>query len=180
MEEVNKSWCKLPYALILDERLTPADTVVYAVLLDKSTERVVKKTIKSIASLTGLSVRQIVRIIENLQRAGYIISKKTDGRRLILELKPLEAAEKKPSESPREDEKKPDAEEVLKSVLKKKLRVKTPENVQSTYDDLKAEAMARVKDPTKVLSYLSKMISGYEDKSDGFDAEKYEFVINNF
>lgn len=177
-----KDWCKLPYAIILDERLTPTDALVYAVLLDVSENGEVKRSIAAISQLTGLSPRCIRYVLEHLYKAGYIVSKKTDGRKLILEIKPVieEKAQEKPKPTKKQEEEPEHIEEALMSILAKKIKVKNLKYVQDVYDDLKAQATARANDKTKVLAYLSKMISSYEDKSDGFDPYAYEFLINNF
>lgn len=182
-----KDWCKLPYSVILDERLTAADALVYAVLLDVSDEGVVMRTIAGISELTGISPSQIKRIVNHLQKAGYIISKKTDGRKLILEIKPvIEEQEKKPKQKPSEQEpiEKPEhVEEALMSILAKKLNSEDPQYVNNVYNNLKTQAEARVTDKTKILAYLSTMISNYQNKpdnSDGFVADKYAVCVNNF
>lgn len=174
MKENRKDWCKLPYKVILDENLSNwAAKVLYAVLLDVSNNCVVKKTIKKLSEMTGMSPRYIKDVLTHLQKAGYILSRKTDGRKLILEIQPMDTASTSSSEAT-------DHEDALIKLLAKKIRVKDERYVFDVYSDLKAEAMTRVKDPTKVFSYLSKMISNYEDKSDGFNVHNYEDCINNF
>lgn len=87
-----KDWCKLPYTVILDERLSSSAKIIYAVLLDISNDWRVVRTIKSIAELTGVSPRQVLRALEQLREAGYIVSKHTNGRSLTIEIKPIEIA----------------------------------------------------------------------------------------
>lgn len=188
MEEVRKDWCKLPYSAIYDDSINWNEKCVYAILVDISEDCVVVKKMESLSKITGVSPRQLYRILENLQRAGYIVSRKTDGRKIMLEIKPFEEpkkSERKPKKvlgkTSAPDENPQLVEEALKSVLAKKLN--NPSMLDSKYDDMKAEAMVRVDDPSKVLAYLSSMIRNFEDKPDnscGFVAEDYDFLINLF
>lgn len=194
MNEKNerKDWCRLPYALLHDKRLTSADVIVYTVLTDvlHDGRTDIKQT--DIAELTGLCERQVKYSLARLKETGYILSKSTDGRKLFIELKqvlpPLKPSKKSKPEAPapegQEEERKSypsqSKDEALKNVLAGRLKVKTQSYVDGVYRDLKAEAEARVKDPGKVYAYLSTMISTYVDNSDGFDADEYEFCINRF
>ena len=186
MKEKEKGvWCRLPYDLLRDERLTPADAVVYAVLADVLHDGRTDIKQADIAKLTGLCERQVRYSLTRLEKTGYIVSRRTDGRRLFLELAqvlpPLKQTEPRKRKAEQEQEENPEhVEEALRSILTKKLKVKRPEHVDSVYSDLKAQASARVKDKSKALAYLSKMISNYVDNSDGFDADEYEHFLNNF
>lgn len=185
MKEERKDWCRLPYALLLDERLTTADAVVYAVLSDVLHDGRTDIKIADIVKLTGVPIATTKRSLDKLEEAGYIISRRTDGRRLFIELAqvlpPLKQTEPRKRKAEQEQEENPEhVEEALRSILTKKLKVKRPEHVDSVYSDLKAQASARVKDKSKALAYLSKMISNYVDTSDGFDADEYEHFLNNF
>lgn len=187
MKENRKDWCKLPYAVILDERLTPADAVVYAVLSDMAKGGEVDIRIGSISQLTGLSPRQIHYSIDRLKKAGYVLSAKSTGRKLVIELEQVLPEKQATPESSRKRSSDPEptenpdyVEEALIGILTKKIAVKDERYVRDVYNDLKTQALASVRDHTKVLSYLSKMISNYVDKSDGFNPYEYEDCINNF
>lgn len=84
--DMKKNWCKLSYSAILDKRITFADAVIYAILNDISSDKEVGVQIASIAQLTGLSPTTITRSLKRLKDAGYIVSKRTDGRKLIIEI----------------------------------------------------------------------------------------------
>lgn len=194
--EKMKNWCKLPYETLKDERLTLADAAVYAVLLDISNKGIVSRTIAEIAKIIGLSESQTKRYLKKLEDSEYILSKKTDGRRTIIELKqiispaPIPAdngQEQKPKKKRKpeseQEENQEHVEEALRNVLAKKMNGKSEKAVAEKYEELKAQASARVTDKSKILAYLSKMISNYQDKpdnSDGFDADDYECFLNNF
>ena len=200
-----KDWCKLPYALILDEQLTPADAIVYAVLNDISKEGSISTSKETVAKLTGLSQKTIQRSLRKLKENGYItFLATTSGRRIVIQLKQLTA--KQPAQQKRraneaerplsgqisfdeeeqqtrqlqkDDEERKEREEKMIKLLSEKIKVKNPVYVKGVYDDLKAEAEARVKDKSKLFAYLFKMINTYEDKSDGFDPTLYKKFINN-
>lgn len=185
MKEERKDWCRLPYALLLDERLTTADAVVYAVLSDVLHDGRTDIKIADIVKLTGVPIATTKRSLDKLEEAGYIISRRTDGRRLFIELAQvlptLKSKKKEQHEAPAPLLKQVQSrDETLKSTLAKKIKVKRPEYVDGVYAELKAQAEASVKDKSKTLAYLSKMISNYVDNSDGFDPEEYEGFMNIF
>lgn len=187
---MRKDWCKLPYAIIQDDRLTPSDAVLYAVLNDILHDDRSDVQIASLAELTGLSPRQIHYSLNRLQEAGYIISRKTDGRKLIIEIEHVgtKSEPEQEQEQPKRSKRKPDpepenpehVEEALLGILSKKIKVQNPDYVRDVYNTLKAEAAARVRDQSKLLAYLSKMISNYVDNSDGFDPYDCEAFLNQF
>lgn len=186
-----EDWSRLPYALLLDKRLTVSDAALYAVLLDVSNDRVVNKTIDGIAKLTGLSPRQIHYSLHRLKENGYIVSMKSTGRTLRIELVQVipekneqeQKPKKKRKPEPEPEENPAHIEEALISILTKKMNGKSEKSVAEKYEELKVQASARVTDKTKVLAYLSTMISNYQDKpdnNDGFDADEYESLLNRF
>lgn len=182
MKNERKDWCKLPYALLHDERLIPADAVVYAVLADVLHDGRADINVADIVELTGVPERTAYRSLKKLKDTGYILSAKSTGRKLMLELErivPEAKAKKKlePEENPE------NVEEALINILSRKMTGRSQEAVAKKYEELKAQASARVNDQSKTLAYLSKMISNYQDKpdnSDGFDADEYECFLNNF
>lgn len=195
MENSRKDWCRLPYSVIMDENLNNwAAKVLYSVLLDVSNDWVVTKTMDRIAELAGMKLRYVRKLLEQLQEAGYIISRKTDGRRLILELRQIELAgnengqepkpkKKRKSKSEPPPENSEHVEEALMNILAKKMQGKSQKRISAVYDELKVKAAVNVKDPKKILSYLSTIISNYQDKpdsSDGFDPDEYEEFLNCF
>lgn len=191
MKDERKDWCKLPYALMLNERLTAADAVLYAALLDVSNEMVVNKTISGISELTGLSPKTIQRSLQRLKENGYIISAKSTGRTIRIKLVQVIPEKNEQEQKPKrkrkpepEPEENPEhVEEALQSVLSKKMKGKSEKAVAEKYEELRAQASARVTDESKTLAYLSKMISNYQDKPDnnnGFDADEYECFLNRF
>lgn len=183
-KEPRKDWCRLPFRLLQDERLTTSDAVIYAVLADvlKNGRNDIK--INDIAELSGIPRITVCRSLDRLEEAGYILERKTDGRRLYIELEqvldPLKPERKKKKKQEEPEENPEHVEEALRSILKNKLKVKSPENVERVYNDLKTKAKINVKDSSKLLSYLYQMIYTFVDNSDGFDESQYDMFLNNF
>lgn len=187
-EKSRKDWCKLPYALILDEKLTASDAVVYAVLNDISFKGVANTTVSSLAEKIGLSVRQIHYSLKKLKDEGYIVSTKSDGRRLAIVVEQVvgnSVNEHKPniSYSGAGGTVTDSYEKMLVDNLEKKMHGSSRQQVLDTYEDLKMQAKMRVNDPSKLFAYLSKMIQNYEpkrDNSDGALIDEYNKLWNDF
>ena len=78
----NTSWCRMPYQLMQDDRLTAADALVYATLLDYCTDSFmcsVSKTDLSVA--TGLTIRTCLNCLNRLERCDYLTRTETAGEK---------------------------------------------------------------------------------------------------
>ncbi len=71
---MKKSWCRTPYDLLHDARLKDADVLLYAVLLDYSTDFVCTFGVKEIIAVTGgrFSQRTIFTSLTRLEQYGYL------------------------------------------------------------------------------------------------------------
>lgn len=199
MKKERKDWCKLPYKVLLDDRLTPADAVLYAVLADlanlPSKEGDITIKIANLSELTGLSPATVKRCLEHLKNAGYVISKKTDGRKLIIAIEQVISSPAPKSEQEQAEEPKPKktnnktqepTDEERKAALIGMLVNKYPylplDQIHGIYNSLKSEALARIKDKSKLYSYLATAVKNLEfkDNSDGFCSDEYDIFWNNF
>lgn len=70
MDNNNQSWYRLPAALLEDDRLTPLDAVVYAVLLDAG--NVVRVAAQALANRCGVPWISVTRSLQRLRQYGYI------------------------------------------------------------------------------------------------------------
>lgn len=185
-----KDWCKLPYALILDESLSAADAVVYSVLNDISFGGVATTTLPELVKKTGVPLRTLNRCLKKLKDEGYIVSTKSDGRKLAIVIEQVignsaSANEHKPniSYSGAGGTVTDSYEKMLVDNLEKKMYGSSRQQVLDTYEDLKMQAKMRVNDPSKLFAYLSKMIQNYEpkrDNSDGALIDEYNKLWNDF
>ena len=200
----DKSWCRMPYAVMKDERLTGLSAFVYAVMLDRAKGDEVTVTAKKLAELLEKPQRNIERAIKQLKDTGYITGT-TRGKNgsTVYSLKQILPDKR---QKPERDEQEqlafdlPDSsgtfetdltpEQVrhLSELLATKLSSdgRTPDRIdkllRGEYAKMKVRAKKDVKD---VAAYLAKMIENWEPEpdSDGydddFDVEAYKRVCIN-
>lgn len=79
MGKNNKNdWCRLPFALLSDNRLNLGDAALYAVLLDKCTDSFTCQcNISDLAIALGVSLSSIKRSANQLERCGYLMHQRT-------------------------------------------------------------------------------------------------------
>lgn len=80
----SKAWVRLPLSVLADERLTPYDAVVLAILIDRDSEKT-QISAGEIAKISGISERKARESLKTLEKAGYIAIKRT-GRESIYTL----------------------------------------------------------------------------------------------
>lgn len=208
MKNNNENWCRLPYAVMQDERLTGLSAFVYAVMLDRSKNgEEVKITAKKIAELLKKPQRNIERAIKQLKDTGYITGvKQGQSGNTVYTLKkviPDKKQKSKPEqvEEPQLEFDTPDSsgtfetdltpEQVrhLSELLATKLSSdnRSPERIDKLLRAEYARMKIFAKDEIRnVAAYLAKTISKWEtepepkpDDSD-FDADMYDICINNY
>lgn len=82
----NQSWVRLPLCLLADERLTRADIIIVAILIDKTDAKgFVKISLEKLAKLSGVSKKTVQRATQRLQDYGYIYWDRT-GRESIYQM----------------------------------------------------------------------------------------------
>jgi hypothetical protein len=82
MEKLNQNtyWCRMPYQLMQDDRLTAADALVYATLLDYCTDSFMCSVGKTdLSAATGLTTRTLFHCLDRLEACGYLERVKTAG-----------------------------------------------------------------------------------------------------
>ena len=90
----SNNWCKLPYEVIADERLSHTSMIIYAIMLDKSKGGESKITAEKLSGLTGLALITIRRAIRQLRETGYITSVRVEnGRTTFYTLKSVISVE---------------------------------------------------------------------------------------
>lgn len=80
----SKAWVRLPLSVLADERLTPYDAVIMAILIDRDSEKT-QISAGEIAKISGISERKARESLKTLEKAGYIDIKRT-GRESIYTL----------------------------------------------------------------------------------------------
>lgn len=82
----NQSWVRLPLCLLADERLTRADIIIVAILIDKTDSKgYVKLSLEKLAKISGVSKKTAQRATQRLQEYGYIYWDRT-GRESIYQM----------------------------------------------------------------------------------------------
>ena len=114
MEKLNQntSWYRTPAQMAEDDRLNPADVLVYSALLDFCTDSLVCTVGMSelLSRLRCMSRRTIIRSLEHLEQYGYLTRTKTTGEKNtykladIIGLKRKTKQQSKPSHTPEEPE----------------------------------------------------------------------------
>ena len=177
-------WFKFPYYVLNDENLTMNAKVLYGVLADKSKNRgwQISINISELAQILQITPRTIITAIKQLQEYGYIVSKKSDGRKLIIEIKPLrdEGKEKSQSKPTSEQERsRGGLTQEQENILLKKLIIKLNDTFKA--GEVLKELKEKAKNAQIPFAYISKSIDNYQEKpssgrSSGFDADKYKVV----
>ncbi|MDE5936484.1 MAG: helix-turn-helix domain-containing protein [Ruminococcus sp.] len=201
----SNNWCKLPYEVIADERLSHTSMIIYAIMLDKSKGGESKITYEKLSGLTNLSLSTIKRAIQQLKATGYITSVRTEnGRTTFYTLKSVIEVRERPAESeqPRQVNVKPAPQD--SGTLKTDL---TPEEIdslialymtkivyggeeramkllESDYLNMRLSAKNHVRNQ---YAYLKSTINNRkpegqeqeEPEKNDYDMSKYDFVINN-
>lgn len=98
-KKLKKDWYRLPTELLENKSLTLSSAVLYAILLDKTTEekKTVKTTAKKLAESLGESEKTVQRALKQLSELGYI-SKKQTGKGIICTILIQVIADKKRQE----------------------------------------------------------------------------------
>lgn len=200
----NQNWCRMPYEVMQDERLTGLSAFVYAVMLDRAKGEEVNITAKKVAELLNRPLRNVERAIKQLKDTGYI----TDTIRgqngsttyTLKKVIPDKKKAPKPEEEPEQLEfDTPDnsgtfetdltQEQVrhLSELLATKLSSdnRSPERIdkllRAEYARMKIFAKKKV---DNVSAYLAKTINKWEAEAkpnkDDFDADMYDEFINDF
>ena len=80
----SKAWVRLPLSVLADERLTPYEAVVLAIIIDRDSEST-QVSVEKVAKMSGISERKVRESLKTLEKAGYIAGKRT-GRESIYTL----------------------------------------------------------------------------------------------
>lgn len=201
----SNNWCKLPYEVIADERLSHTSMIIYAIMLDKSKEGESKITAEKLSGLTGLALITIRRAIRQLRETGYITNVRIEnGRTTFYTLKSVIEVRERPAEpkQPKQtsDKPAPQGSGTLKTDL-------TPEEIdslialymtkivyggeeramkllESDYLNMRLSAKSFIKNS---YAYLKSIINNRkpegqeqeEPEKNNSDMSKYDFVVNN-
>lgn len=196
----NGTWCRLPYEVMQDERLTISAAATYAVMLDRAKDGEVNITAKKVAELTGQPQRSVERAIKQLKDTGYItkVTKKQGGS-TIYTLKKVIEDKKRKSEQPKqltfdipdssgtfETDLTPEQVRKLSELISTKLSSdnKSPARIDKLLRSEYARAKACAKEEIiNIYAYLLKTISKWEPEAEepnDFDVSMYDFLINDF
>lgn len=205
----SNNWCKVPYEVIADERLSHTSMIIYAIMLDKSKEGESKITAEKLSGLTGLALITIRRAIRQLRETGYITNVRIEnGRTTFYTLKSVIAIEvrerplepEQPEQISVTDNPAPQGSGTLRTDLTSdeieslialymtKIAYGGEERamklLESDYLNMRLSAKSHIKNQ---YAYLKSTINNKkpegqeqeEHEKDDFDISKYAFVINN-
>lgn len=83
----NQAWIRLPLAVMQDERITKADAIVLANIIDIiDSKKQAEISVEALMKRTGLSKRAVMYAIKHLKECCYITAQRT-GRASIYSLK---------------------------------------------------------------------------------------------
>lgn len=205
MKNNNESWCRLPYAVMQDERLTSLSAIVYAVMLDRAKGEEVHITVKELARLTRQSESTTKRAVKQLKDTGYITNVKRgqSGNTVYTLRKVIPDKKQKPKQEEQEQlafdlpdssgtfetDLTPEQVRHLSELLATKLSSdgRTPDRIDKLLRGEYAKMKLRArKDVGNVAAYLAKMIENWEPEPDSdygydddFDVEAYKRVCIN-
>ena len=206
MKNNNQSWCRMPYEVMQDERLTGLSAFVYAVMLDRAKGEEVHITVKKLAEILKKQHKSVERAVKQLKDTGYITDvKRGQSGNTVYILKKIIPDKKQKSKHEQVEEPEqlefdtPDnsgtfetdltQEQVrhLSELLATKLSSdnRSPERIDKLLRAEYARMKIFAKDEIRnVAAYLAKTISKWEAEQkpnkDDFDVDMYDIFINDF